>query len=100
VTSSRNERLTDARWPADEPEPGSFSPDGYDPASATIVIREVAQQLRTQPPPVPTAWMSMSERERAEIRPPRRRTPRGTLRLVRGGAPEVGLPVADEGEAA
>lgn len=44
--------------------------------------------------PEATSWMSMSEAERARIRPPRRRTADGSLILLRGegqpAAPSVG----------
>lgn len=49
--------------------------------------------------PVVTSWMSMSEFERARIRPPRRRTAAGLLVLVRDHDTAT-IAVSVEGEAA
>lgn len=64
------------------------------------LLAEVADELACEEPPVITTWMVMSERERAQIRPHRRRTPEGMLWLVRGGARQPAARVSDEGEAA
>ena len=67
---------------------------------AAAVIASVKKELSRAKPPVVTSWMSMPERERAEIRPPRRRTATGLLRLVRGTAAEPIAVTSTEGEAA
>ncbi|HEX5402529.1 MAG TPA: hypothetical protein VFX16_09535 [Pseudonocardiaceae bacterium] len=80
-------------------DPLGFSPDGFDPLSATILIRSVAAEQRRNRAAEPTAWMSMTPLERAEIRPPSRQTATGVLRLIRGS---VDVPVHEsrDGEAA
>ncbi|WP_028924962.1 hypothetical protein [Pseudonocardia acaciae] len=74
--------------------------DGMDFRTTTRAQWDVGAELRrTGLRQEPTSWLSMSEAERAQIRPPRRRTPAGLLVLVRGEGAD--RPVCgDAGEAA
>lgn len=97
-TVRRENEIRDYLAAIDDVDRPEWTPDGLDFATVTRLQWAVYDELRKEGIPEPTAWISMSDRERAEIRPPRRRTPAGVLRLVRGGAESVVAP--DEGEAA
>lgn len=95
-----------AQTPAPRVDTRSLRRAGWSGCDDDVLAARRAEQARTErtdlnralnaarrewaSAPVATSWMSMTDEERAEIRPARRRTAAGLLVLVRGeGRPDA-----------